>query len=130
MGRIDLFLELYSEHRHHHRLHSSDRAGVDSHGVVTALVVVVGLTAINCIGDYAITPRLMSQGLGLSQFTIFFSFFVWRILRCDRRFVVAPLTLLVKLLLETNDDTRRLAVLMDDKVPAGPPQPDMQAAQS
>ena len=34
-----------------------------------------------------------------------------------------PLTLLVKLLLEVGDDTRWLAVLMDDKAPATPPAP-------
>jgi AI-2 transport protein TqsA len=89
------------------------------HGVVTALVVVVGLTAINYIGDYAITPRLMSQGLDLSQFTVFFSFFVWAyIFGAVGGLLSVPLTLLVKLLLEANDDTRWLAVLMDDKVPA------------
>jgi hypothetical protein len=31
-----------------------------------------------------------------------------------------PLTLLVKLLLEASDDTRWLAVLMDDRIPAAP----------
>ena len=100
------------------------------HGVVTALVVAVGLTAINYIGDYAITPRLMSQGLGLSQFTIFFSFFVWAyIFGAIGGLLSVPLTLLVKLLLETSDDTRWLAVLMDDTVPAEPATaPDMQAA--
>jgi AI-2 transport protein TqsA len=90
------------------------------YGVLTALVVAVGLTAINYIGDYAITPRLMSQRLGLSQFTVFFSFFVWTyIFGAIGGLLSVPLTLLVKLLLEANDDTHWLAVLMDDKVPAG-----------
>jgi len=100
------------------------------HGVVTALVVVVGgLTAINYIGDYAITPRLMSQGLGLSQFTVFFSFFVWAyIFGAVGGLLSVPLTLLVKLLLEMSDDTRWLAVLMDDTVPAAPDTLDTRAA--
>src|SRR5689334_20292087 len=85
------------------------------HGVGAALVVVVGLTVINYIGDYVIMPRLMSQGLGLSQFTIFFSFFVWAyIFGAVGGLLSVPLTLLVKLLLETSGDTRWLAVLMDD----------------
>lgn len=91
------------------------------HGIGTTLVVVVGLTAINYIGDYAITPRLMSQGLGLSQFTVFFSFFIWAyIFGAVGGLLSVPLTLLVKLLLETNDDTHWLAVLMDDQIPAPP----------
>lgn len=49
------------------------------YGVVAALVVAVGLTAINYIGDYTITPRLMSQGLGLSQVTVFSRFSSGRI---------------------------------------------------
>jgi predicted PurR-regulated permease PerM len=91
------------------------------YGVGTALLVVVGLTAINYIGDYALTPRLMSQGLGLSQFTVFFSFFVWAyIFGAVGGLLSVPLTLLVKLLLEASDSTRWLAVLMDDQVPATP----------
>ena len=100
------------------------------HFVVTALIVVVGLTAINYAGDYAIMPRLMSQGLGLSQFTVFFSFLVWAyIFGAIGGLLAVPLTLLVKLLLETSDDTRWLAVLMGDTVPAAPATaPDMQPA--
>ncbi len=91
------------------------------HGVISALVVVVGLTAINYIGDYALTPRLMSQGLGLSQFTVFFSFFIWAyIFGAVGGLLSVPLTLLVKLLLSVSDDTRWLAVLMDDQAPAAP----------
>ena len=91
------------------------------HGVITALVVVVGLTAINYIDDYELTPRLMSQGLGLSQFTVFFSFFIWAyIFGAVGGLLSVPLTLLVKLLLEVSDGTRWLAVLMDDKMPAAP----------
>jgi predicted PurR-regulated permease PerM len=95
------------------------------YGVVTALVVAVGLTAINYVGDYAITPRLMSQGLGLSQFTVFFSFFVWAyIVGAIGGLLSVPLTLLVKLLLETSHDTRWLAVLMDDTVPRDSEKPN------
>jgi AI-2 transport protein TqsA len=99
------------------------------HGLVAALVVAVGLTVINYIGDYAITPRLMSQGLGLSQFTVFFSFFVWAyIFGAIGGLLSVPLTLLVKLLLEMSDGTRWLAVLMDDTVPAAPAASDTLAA--
>jgi predicted PurR-regulated permease PerM len=88
------------------------------YGVVTALVVVVGLTLINAIGDYALTPRMMSQGFGLSAFTILLSFFVWTyLLGAAGGLLSVPLTLLVKLLLEASPDTRGLAVLMSDKVP-------------
>jgi predicted PurR-regulated permease PerM len=88
-------------------------------GVGSALVVVVGLTAINYIGEDALTPRLMSHGLGLSQFAVFFSFFIWAyILGAVCGLLSVPLTLLVKLLLQTSDDTRWLAVLMDDNVPS------------
>jgi AI-2 transport protein TqsA len=72
---------------------------------------------------------LTSQGLGLSQFTVFFSFFVWAyIFGAIGGLLSVPLTLLVKLLLEMSDDTRWLAVLMDDKVPAAPATSDTLAA--
>jgi len=88
------------------------------HGPVTAVIVVVGLTAINYIGDWALTPRLMSQGLGLSQLTVFLSFFFWAyIFGAVGGLLSVPLTLLVKLLLEISDSTRWLAVLMGDKAP-------------
>ena len=100
------------------------------HGVVAALLVVVGLTAINYIGDYVLTPRLMSQGLDLSQVTVFFSFFLWAyIFGPVGGLLSVPLTLLVKLLLEASDDTRWLAVLMGDQIPAAPASaPDSPAA--
>jgi AI-2 transport protein TqsA len=100
------------------------------HGVVAALLVVVGLTAINYVGDYVLTPRLMSQGLDLSQLTVFFSFFLWAyIFGPVGGLLSVPLTLLVKLLLEASDDTRWLAVLMDDRIPAAPATaPDPSAA--
>ena len=100
------------------------------HGVVAALLVVVGLTAINYIGDYVLTPRLMSQGLDLSQVTVFFSFFLWAyIFGPVGGLLSVPLTLLVKLLLEASDDTRWLAVLMGDRIPAAPATtPDSPAA--
>ena len=89
----------------------------------------VGITAINYTGDYALTPRLMSQGLGLSQFTVFFSFFIWAyIFGAVGALLSVPLTLLVKLLLEVGDDTRWLAVLMDDKAPAVSATPPAQRA--
>ncbi len=88
------------------------------HGPITAIIVALGLTAINYIGDWAVTPRLMSQGLGLSQLTVFLSFFFWAyIFGAVGGLLSVPLTLLVKLLLEISDSTRWLAVLMDDKVP-------------
>jgi AI-2 transport protein TqsA len=66
------------------------------HSVVAALLVVVGLAAINYIGDYMLTPRLMSQELGLSQLTVFLSFFVWAYVGgAAGGLLSVPLTLLV-----------------------------------
>jgi len=88
------------------------------YGVVTGLVVVAGLTLINYISDYILTPRMMSQGLGLSAFTTLLSFFVWAyLLGAVGALLSVPLTLLVKLLLEASPDTRGLAALMSDQVP-------------
>jgi predicted PurR-regulated permease PerM len=72
---------------------------------------------------------LTSQGLGLSQFTVFFSFFVWAyIFGAIGGLLSVSLTLLVKLLLEASDDTSWLAVLMDDKVSVAPTVSDTPAA--
>lgn len=88
------------------------------HGTVTAVVVLTGLILINYIDDYLIGPRMMSRGLGLSQFTVFLSFFFWTyLLGVVGGLLAVPLTLFVKLLLDANAETRWLAVLMAESVP-------------
>ncbi|QBD76796.1 AI-2E family transporter [Ktedonosporobacter rubrisoli] len=83
------------------------------HGLIGALVVIVVLFIINLIGDNVITPQLMGSGLDLSQSVVFFTFVFWTwMFGAIGALLSVLLTVLVKLILETNDETRWLAVIM------------------
>jgi AI-2 transport protein TqsA len=83
------------------------------HGIISAIIVIVGATIINIVGDNIITPRLMSGGLDLSQFSVFFSFIFWAwVLGAIGALLSVPLTIAVKELLELSPSTRWLAILL------------------
>lgn len=80
------------------------------YGLLVAIIVTVGLVVINLIGDNILTPRLMSSGLNLSAFTVFFSFVLWAwLLGPVGALLSVPLTLFVSLLLAANKDTEWIA---------------------
>ncbi len=91
-------------------------------GIGMTIVVALGVTIINLVGDNVLTPKLMGDGLDLSQFAVFFSFLFWLwVLGPTGGLLSIPLTVLVKLLLEINPTTHWLALLLAGNKPGASP---------
>ena len=80
------------------------------------LFVLLGYLVINLfVGNY-IEPRWMGKGLNLSPFVVFVSLVFWGwILGPVGMLLSIPLTILVKIGLETQEETKWIAVLLGDK---------------
>jgi len=84
-------------------------------GVIT---LVVGLVIIESIIGYGIEPRLLGHGLGISTVVVFLSLIFWSwLLGPIGLILAAPLTIVTKIVLQAFDETRWIAVLIDEKKP-------------
>lgn len=82
-------------------------------GPGSAGLVALGFVLVNFVMGSVIEPRLMGQGLGLSTLVVFVSLLGWGwVLGTVGMFLAVPLTVALKIVLESNDDTRWIAVLM------------------
>ena len=87
-------------------------------GVGKALMTALGYVAVNVIIGSLIEPRFMGRGLGLSTLVVFLSLVFWGwVLGPVGMLLSVPLTMILKIALESNDDTLWIAVILG----AGPP---------
>ena len=87
-------------------------------GPGTAVGVVVGFTIVNIVMGSGVEPRFMGEGLGLSTLVVFLSLAFWGwVLGPVGMLLSVPLTMTVKIALESSEDLRWLAVLLG---PGGP----------
>jgi predicted PurR-regulated permease PerM len=79
----------------------------------TTLLVAVGYLVINiAIGSY-LEPRIMGRGLGLSTLAVFLSLLFWGlVLGKVGVFLAVPLTMALKIALESSPHTRPIAVML------------------
>jgi predicted PurR-regulated permease PerM len=82
-------------------------------GSVHALGVGAGYLAVNVIMGNAVEPRFMGEGLGLSTLVVFLSLLFWGwVLGPVGMFLSVPLTIMVKIALDSSEETRWLAILL------------------
>ena len=83
-------------------------------GPGTALLTMGGYLLVNFIFGNVLEPRLMGEKLGLSTLVVFVSLFFWGwVLGPVGMLLSVPLTMSVKIILDSHESTRRMAILLD-----------------
>lgn len=84
-------------------------------GFSVGIIVLAGVVAINMIIGNILEPRLMGKKLGLSTLVVFLSLLFWGwLLGTVGMLLSVPLTMAVKIALESSDITRRYAILLSE----------------
>ena len=82
-------------------------------GLGTALLAALGYVAANVAFGSFLEPRLLGRRLGLSTLVVWLSLVFWGwVLGPVGMLLSVPLTMIVKIALESNEDTRRIAILL------------------
>ncbi|MDN4501143.1 AI-2E family transporter [Alteromonadaceae bacterium BrNp21-10] len=85
-------------------------------GPSTAGFVGLGFFMINMVMGNVIEPRYMGRGLGLSTLVVFLSLIFWGwLLGAVGMLLSVPLTMIVKIALESNEDSRWLGMLLSSE---------------
>ncbi len=95
-------------------------------GVNSSLLVMLGYFVVNMVVGNIWEPRIMGRGLGLSTLVVFLSLTFWGwVFGSVGMLLSVPFTMIAKIVLEKNPDTRWIAILLgsgDDL-----PEPEQQA---
>lgn len=90
-------------------------AGFDL-GFMPMCWVILGLIAINFVIGYGVEPYFLGDGLGISALVVLLSLIFWGwLLGLVGMFLSAPLTMIVKLVLQESEQTFWIAALLSDK---------------
>jgi len=95
-------------------------------GPLTALIAAAVQVVINVVIGNIVEPRLMGRGLNLSPLVVFLSLVFWGwVLGPVGMLLSVPLTMLVKIALENDPDTRWLGVMLGQGEPLLPAPPSL-----
>ena len=82
-------------------------------GFIEAIIVLIGFIVINTLMGNIIGPKFMGKGLGLSTLVVFISLIFWGwILGPIGMLLSVPLTITIKIALDSSDETRWLSVML------------------
>ena len=82
-------------------------------GVGPALFASLGYVIVNVVFGSILEPKFMGRGLGLSTLVVFLSLVFWGwVLGPVGMVLSVPLTMIVKIAMESNEDTRWIAVML------------------
>ena len=80
-------------------------------------MTVLGFLVVNNVLGNIVEPKLMGKGLGLSTLVVFLSLVFWGwVLGPIGMILSVPLTSLVKIGLESREDTRGLAIMLGSDI--------------
>jgi len=83
----------------------------------TAIYVTIGYVVINNVISNVLEPKIMGDGLDLSPAVVFFSLLVWGwVFGIVGMFLAAPLTMTLKLALQSSEKTKNIALLLSNKI--------------
>ncbi len=86
-------------------------------GVGSALLTILGFVVVHIVIGNVIEPKLMGKGLSLSTLVVFLSLVFWGwVLGPIGMILSVPMTSLVKLALESYEDTRGLAIMLGSDI--------------
>ena len=87
-----------------------------THDLDGLLLYVVVLATTECILGYVVEPKMLGHGLGMATVVIILSLLVWGwIFGPIGLFLAAPLTIMVKIILQASKETEWIAILLGDK---------------
>jgi predicted PurR-regulated permease PerM len=93
-------------------------------GAGSALLSGLGYLIVNFVVGSIIEPKIMGRGLGLSTLVVFLSLVFWGwVFGPVGMLLSVPLTMTVKIALDSSDDTRWIAVLLGSESRPGPDTP-------
>ncbi|RXA21958.1 AI-2E family transporter [Methanosarcina sp. MSH10X1] len=88
--------------------------GLFKYGVIGAVGVLIAITLVNLLVENVVFPSIAGKGLKLSPTLVFLSLFYWSyVLGTAGALIAVPLTIVVKIVLESSEDTRLMAKLME-----------------
>ncbi len=98
-------------------------------GIGKAIFVALGYLTVNIVFGPILEPKIMGRGLGLSTLVVFLSLVFWGwVLGPVGMLLSVVLTMIVKIALESRDDTRWLGILLGSPENPEAPDPDAEEA--
>ena len=86
--------------------------------LATAVYAVIGYALINLVFSNIVEPKVMGKGMGISALVVFLSLIFWGwVLGPVGMILSVPLTMIVKIILETSDSTRWFSILLSGESP-------------